>query len=62
MHNIYYLLSLMRAARGAILEDRYPDFLLNYFKRLYKDASNYPSWAVTALRSVGVDLLASSID
>ncbi|KAI9804535.1 MAG: hypothetical protein M1825_001434 [Sarcosagium campestre] len=57
MHNVHYMLSLMKLARNAIIEDRYPAFLREFFGRLYTDKSQYPSWAVTALRKVGVDLL-----
>lgn len=58
MHNVHHLLSLMGAARRAILEDRYPDFLKNYFRTLYNgDESKVPKWAITALGDVGVDLL-----
>ncbi|KAI9839168.1 MAG: hypothetical protein M1819_003161 [Sarea resinae] len=58
LHNVHYLLSLMRAARTAIIEDRFPAFLKQFFGRLYPEKSMYPSWAVGALRGVGVDLLA----
>ena len=58
MHNVHYLLSLMKGIRNAIVEDRYPEFLRNYFGRLYGgDASKIPRWAVTALGNVGVDLI-----
>ena len=58
MHNLHYLLNLMREIRAAIIEDRYPDYLRNYFGRLYAgEMGKVPDWAVTALRSVGVDLV-----
>ena len=57
MHNVHYLLALMASARAAIIADTYPQFLRSYFKRIYKHPSKYPTWAVTALRNVGVDLL-----
>ena len=58
MHNVHYLLSLMRRVRAAIVDDQYPAFLHAYFRKLYGgDVSKVPGWAVTALRSVGVDLL-----
>lgn len=48
----------MGSARQAILEDRYPEFLREFFSNLYKgDKLKYPKWAVEALRGVGVDLL-----
>ncbi|MCJ1267589.1 hypothetical protein MMC22_007474 [Lobaria immixta] len=59
IHNIHQLLTLMRAARTAIIQDSYPDFLRAYFSTRYgADKTAFPGWAVTALRRVGVDLLA----
>ncbi|CAO2652705.1 Nn.00g021160.m01.CDS01 [Neocucurbitaria sp. VM-36] len=58
MHNVHYQLNLMREAREAILEDRYPGFVKGFFETLYSgEKGRYPEWAVTALRGVGVDLL-----
>jgi queuine tRNA-ribosyltransferase len=57
MHNVHYQLNLMRRVREAILEDRYPAFLREFFANLYDDKSKYPDWVVTALREVGVDLM-----
>lgn len=49
----------MGAARQAIIEDRYPAFVRQFFSRLYNgDKARYPEWAVGALRGVGMDLLA----
>ena len=57
MHNVHYQLSLMRRAREAIIQDRYPAFLKEFFGKLYEDKSQYPEWAVMALKGVGMDLL-----
>jgi len=57
MHNVHYLLNLMKGARKAIMEDRYPMFLKEFFGKLYDDRRDFPEWAVMALRGVGVDLL-----
>ncbi|KAI9693004.1 MAG: hypothetical protein M1822_004999 [Bathelium mastoideum] len=58
MHNVHFLLNLMRQVRDAIIEDRYPQFLKDYFAGLYAgNRESYPAWAVDALRGVGVDLL-----
>lgn len=57
IHNVHYLLSLMKSARTAIMEDRYPSFVKEFFRKLYDDKSKFPEWAVTALKGVGVDLL-----
>lgn len=48
----------MGSVRQAIIEDRFPAFLREFFSKLYGDKSNYPDWVVGALRRVGVDLIA----
>lgn len=59
MHNVHYQLDLMRLAREAILQDRYPQFVKDFFGKLYDwKKEKYPVWAVRALRGVGVDLIA----
>jgi len=55
MHNVHHLLSLMRSARNAILEDQYPVFIREFFSRYFGDKGT-PSWAVIALKGVGIDL------
>lgn len=45
----------MGRARTAIIEDNYPDFVKQFFGKLYPNC-DYPSWAVTALARVGIDL------
>lgn len=50
----------MESARQAILQNRFPAFLHEFFSKLYRDKSNYPDWVVGALRRVNVDLLADS--
>lgn len=58
IHNVWYQLALMRRVRAAIVEDRYPGFLKEFFSDLHGgDRSKYPEWAVDALRGVGVELL-----
>jgi queuine/archaeosine tRNA-ribosyltransferase len=57
MHNVHYQLNLMKNVRQAIIEDRYPAFLKDFFAKLYDDKGKYPEWAVDALKGVGVDLL-----
>lgn len=58
MHNVHYLLDLMRRAREAIVEKKYPQFLVDYFAKLYEgEKEKYPIWAVDALRGVGIDLV-----
>lgn len=58
MHNVHHLLEMMRQAREAIVNDRYPEFLKSHFAKLYSgEKAKYPEWAVDALRGVGVDLM-----
>ncbi|KAK4100231.1 Queuine tRNA-ribosyltransferase [Parathielavia hyrcaniae] len=57
LHNVWYQLDLMRQARQAIIEDRFPAFVKSFFGNLYPDSSKYPSWAVDALKGVGIDLI-----
>ncbi|KAL9029023.1 MAG: hypothetical protein Q9196_002685, partial [Gyalolechia fulgens] len=57
MHNVHHLLALMRRVRAAIVADRYPAFVRNFFKLRYGgDVANVPAWAIAALQGVGVDL------
>ncbi|KAK0629661.1 tRNA-guanine(15) transglycosylase-like protein [Bombardia bombarda] len=56
IHNVWYQLELMRQARKAIIADEFPAFVREFFNNLYPDRVSYPSWATTALRSVGIDL------
>lgn len=57
IHNVWYQLNLMREVRDAIVADRYPAFLHEFFGNLYPDKTKFPEWAVGALRMVGVDLM-----
>jgi len=54
MHNVHYQLELMRQAREAIIEDRYPAFVKDFFRKLYPDGA--PKWAKDALKGVGVEI------
>jgi queuine tRNA-ribosyltransferase catalytic subunit len=58
IHNVWYQLNLMREVRDAILEDRYPAYIRQFFANLYEEKKDYPLWAVDALKGVNVDLLA----
>lgn len=55
MHNVHHLLTLVRRARTAILEDRYPEFAREFFAT-YFDGKPAPEWAVDALRGVGIEI------
>lgn len=55
IHNVHHLLSLMRRAREAILQDRYPEFAREFF-RLYFAEGAAPDWARDALKGVGIEV------
>ena len=58
MHNVHYMLDLMKNARAAIIEDSYPQFIKTFFGKFYAyEKQKYPTWAVDALRRVKVDLM-----
>lgn len=56
MHNVHHLLSLMASLRAAIVEERFPGFVQDFFKSYYANAPAYPPWAVKALQKVNIDL------
>ncbi|KAI5477860.1 hypothetical protein MNV49_005845 [Pseudohyphozyma bogoriensis] len=45
LHNVAYQSTLMHRARQAILEDRYPQYLIDFFARYFKQKELYPSSA-----------------
>ncbi|KAI6247946.1 Queuine tRNA-ribosyltransferase catalytic subunit [Erysiphe necator] len=58
LHNVWYMLTLMASIRKAIIEDCFPQFIKTFFADLYQsDQTKYPTWAIEALRGVGVDLM-----
>lgn len=58
IHNVWYQLSLMKSVRQAIIEDRFPSFLKQFFRDLHHgEKERYPEWAKEALLTVGVDLM-----
>ena len=60
IHNVWYQLALMRRVREAIIADRFPAFVKEFFSDLHGgDRTKYPAWAVDALKRVGVNLLES---
>ncbi|KAK4054295.1 hypothetical protein OIO90_003528 [Microbotryomycetes sp. JL221] len=62
LHNLTYQSTLMSKARAAILKDEFPQYLINFFAKFFGSKDQYPSWAVDALQSVGVDLLTGEPD
>lgn len=58
LHNVWYQINLMKEMRQSIIEDRLPGFIKRFFADLYHgDMGKYPTWAVDALRGVGVELI-----
>ncbi|KAK2067617.1 hypothetical protein P8C59_001340 [Phyllachora maydis] len=57
LHNVWFQMHLMSDVRNAIMADRYPAFLKQFFTSFYGAKQSFPSWAVDALRGVGVDIL-----
>lgn len=45
----------MRDIQKSIKEDRFPEFIKDFFQTLHPDG-NFPEWAVEALRKVNIDL------
>ncbi|KAL8409721.1 hypothetical protein RB594_007976 [Gaeumannomyces avenae] len=56
LHNVWYQLNLMREIRDSIIEDRFPALVKTFFADLYPNQTDYPEWAVDALKRVGIDL------
>lgn len=61
MHNVHHLLSLMKSARHAIIQDRFPRFVHQFFAKYY-GSRPVPAWAVDALKSVDIDLTQRNAD
>ena len=57
VHNVNFQLRLMQRIREAIIQDKYPDFVRQFVKSNYPDG-DYPTWAVNALKHVGIDVWA----
>ena len=45
----------MRSIQQSIIEDRFPDFIEDFFSKMFPDKV-YPEWAAEALKKVGVHL------
>ena len=55
VHNVAFQLGLMRRVRTAIRAGTFPDFVRGFLRDNYPEG-NYPSWAVSALKAVNVEL------
>ncbi|CAO3587362.1 unnamed protein product [Absidia cylindrospora] len=59
VHNVAFQLRLMNGMRQAIIKDEFPAHVNKFFASYFGgDKDKYPAWAVSALKSVGIDLLA----
>ncbi|KAH8865783.1 Queuine tRNA-ribosyltransferase catalytic subunit 1 [Schistosoma japonicum] len=67
LHNLAYMLGLMKQIRNAICTNTFPQFVRSFFERRYhvgKEDENQneyedcrpPAWACDALKSVGIDI------
>ncbi|XP_066529892.1 queuine tRNA-ribosyltransferase catalytic subunit 1 [Hoplias malabaricus] len=56
IHNISYQLTLMSSVRQSVIEQRFPEFVRSFMKRMFSSSEQYPSWAVDALASVNITL------
>lgn len=55
IHNVHWMLDLMRNARKAIMEDAYPTFAKQFFDNYFAE-DGPPEWAIEAMKGVGIDL------
>lgn len=56
IHNLSYQLRLMHGVRASIMADRFPEFIVQFLKDLYKESSKVPSWVYDALSRFSLDL------
>ncbi|XP_046376211.2 queuine tRNA-ribosyltransferase catalytic subunit 1-like [Haliotis rufescens] len=55
VHNVAYQLMLMKGIRESIIEDKFPEFIKEFFRQ-YFPKGDYPAWTVEALAKVNVSL------
>jgi queuine tRNA-ribosyltransferase len=55
IHNLTYLFNLMKALRQSIVHGTVPDFVKNFFTKMFPDGE-YPKWTIDALNEVGIKL------
>jgi len=57
IHNVHFLIYLLRGLRQAVLEDRAEAFARDFFRNYYRDAENgIPQWIRDACEVAGVQL------
>lgn len=55
IHNVVYMLTLMKHLRASITEGRFPEFVRKFIADMFPSA-DVPGWVVDALKAAGVDL------
>lgn len=56
IHNVAFQLRLMKNIRDSIAAGKFPEFVCEFFLRLYPD-KKFPQWIVDALKAVNIDIL-----
>jgi len=56
VHNVWFQLKLMSDLRQSIKQDRFPEFVKDFFSANFVKREDYPQWAVDALEAVNIHL------
>ena len=55
VHNVAYMMQLVRKMRAAVLEGKYPEFVIEFLKLQFPLGKlKVPKWVVEALDAVGI--------
>jgi len=58
MHNVAYMMRLVKRMREAVMERRYVEFVRGFLERMFpKGDKEVPTWVREALHSVGIEIL-----
>ncbi len=56
-HNLTYMMSLTTQMRNAIIENKYPQFVMKFIKEMFFDKNEEcPAWVINALVAAGIHL------
>jgi len=55
LHNIHYMMELMRQIRSAIIEARFPEFVRGFLVKQFPDGQ-FPAWIRSSLAEAGIDI------
>ncbi|QDZ21485.1 queuine tRNA-ribosyltransferase [Chloropicon primus] len=53
-HNVHYMMQLMKGIRESIVDQRFPEFVRDFMKKLYPDGA--PEWVARALKAADIEL------